>query len=246
MFYNITKCCRIEGTNELSKLASINIFGKAFSSNVAADTNILTQKDTTPGRFYHELVFRGRQTNKLALGDLRKLLQKCDGLDTLKYAVLGVELYQRKGQDFSEEVNSHFIKACLKADDPMRAVPVLLKYKNRIGAWTTVTSLSRLSEGLLAKGEAAAVVDVLEAVTKKGLLPGALNVELALKAAVTNSDPALFQRAAAVGSQTLTAADAEELLRRYPAPPAPPAPALAADPAVAVAAEAGEVPPTDK
>ena len=106
------------------------------------------------GKLYHELLHRSRGANQLALGDLRKLLEQCKGPDELKYASHAVALYQRKGQDFSEEVNSHFISACIRGGQPVVAAAELAKYACRIGAWTTPVAFERLAASLEAQGQA--------------------------------------------------------------------------------------------
>jgi len=106
------------------------------------------------GKLYHVLLHRSRGANQLALGDLRKLLEQCKGPDELKYATHAVALYQRKGQDFSEEVNSHFISACIRGGQPAVAAAELAKYACRIGAWTTPAAFERLVASLEAQGQA--------------------------------------------------------------------------------------------
>ena len=135
------------------------------------------------GSYYHNLVFRGRGHNALALGDLRKLLQMCNEPKLAKYSLQAVALYQRKGQDFSEEVNSHFIRSvAVEGKQAVAAAKVISKWKNRIGAWGTTTSVEKLLRGLLEQGPDAAeegeeepisvaelTVNVLEVSQKKGV-----------------------------------------------------------------------------
>lgn len=97
----------------------------------------------TPGQYFSHLQ-RYTDKRKMALGDLRKLLDMCKTPEQVKYAIQAQELFQRRGQDFSEEVNSHFIKACIRGSNPEAAANVLIKESNRMGAWSTATSLSAL------------------------------------------------------------------------------------------------------
>lgn len=82
---------------------------------------------TELGKQYNELIHKGRNGLPLGLSDLRKLLQQCESPDHIKYAVGAVNYYQEKGQDFAEDVNSLFFKACVKGENPMAAVELVLQ-----------------------------------------------------------------------------------------------------------------------
>ncbi len=124
---------------------------KVSSSSEVADNNPV-------GKVYHDLVFRGSKGKPLALRDLRSLLQQCQSPDHANYGIEAVKLYQVKGQDFSEEINSHFIMAVAeRGQAPLQAATMLAKYKNRIGAWSTPSSLSKLLAALQNKSNAAPV-----------------------------------------------------------------------------------------
>jgi hypothetical protein len=57
-------------------------------------------------------------------------------------------MYQRKGHDFSEEINSLFIRLCIAAKNPKAAVDICSVYKYRLGAWSTPASLGKLIESM--------------------------------------------------------------------------------------------------
>ena len=106
------------------------------------------------GSAYHDLVRRGSKGKPLALRDLRKFLEQCVQPSHAKYGVQAVALYQIKGQDFSEEINSHFISAVAeRGRRPLEAAQVLAKYKNRIGAWSTASSLAKLINAMTAHAQ---------------------------------------------------------------------------------------------
>lgn len=48
------------------------------------------------------------------MGNLKKLILLCENQEHLKYILYSVDLYQLKGYDFSEELCSLFLKACVK------------------------------------------------------------------------------------------------------------------------------------
>jgi hypothetical protein len=65
-------------------------------------------------------------------------------LITIKIKATGaIKVYQKKGQDFSEEVNSHYVNASIRANNFAPIVEDFLKYKHRIGAWTTPSSFHK-------------------------------------------------------------------------------------------------------
>lgn len=138
-------------------------FSEAAVKNVSADSDDDADADTgelaeegfvrkrkSPvGTEFHAMLYRSRGANRLALGDFKKLcLMISDPLD-VKYAKIAAELYQKKGQDFSEETNSIFIAACIRGGAPDVVVEHFAKSKHRLGAWTSNTSFNRLLGALL-------------------------------------------------------------------------------------------------
>ena len=81
------------------------------------------------GKQFNEILFKGRQGNPVGLADLRKLLAKCDSPAHVKYAVKSVQYFQDKGNDFEIDVNSLFVKACCRGNDPMAAAKIFLQVK---------------------------------------------------------------------------------------------------------------------
>lgn len=106
---------------------------KEVSSEEAAPTKKAWVRPTSPdqvsvlGKQYNDLIFKGREGRPLGLADLRRLLQQCNTPDHVKYAVGAVEYFQIKGQDFAEDVNSLFVKACIKGENPMAAAKIISK-----------------------------------------------------------------------------------------------------------------------
>ena len=209
------------------------------------------------GQESQALVHRGRGAYKVALGDLRQLLQKCQTKEDLKYGRGLVELFQLKGQDFSEEVNSHFVAMCIRAEQPEVAVKNFAVYKNRLGSWTTPKSFHNLTTAVLnqatgaaagvAAGEEAAkeegsVVQQLAAavdtITRKGAHVSAESLALLLKlfSAGEQADAKAHGLVAASAVRVLGQEAATALVAANPAPvaaaaeaaPAPAAPAAAA------------------
>jgi hypothetical protein len=85
-----------------------------------------------------------------------------------KYAALGVELYQRKGQDFSEEICSHFIQACIRSKGTHLAGKIFLDKRNRISAWASPKMLANILTHLEEDHQTA--LEVTLAMAKKGLV----------------------------------------------------------------------------
>mmetsp|Transcript_18238 Transcript_18238/g.18304 ORF Transcript_18238/g.18304 Transcript_18238/m.18304 type:complete len:283 (+) Transcript_18238:87-935(+) len=202
-------------------------FSTVTSSSAIAYPTPDVRNPETPGQYFHMLLHRGRKSNRLALGDLRKLIQLCDSPDNIKYAILGVELYQRKGQDFSEEVNSHFIKAFLRANEPLKAVPIFLKYKNRISAWTTITSLNRLVKSLSEHRQTIPIIEILNLLHTKNIKPNYVTIEYALQSSLLTpqlllNNISVHTHIINIASLHLNKNEVSELLSNYPAPPPPP------------------------
>ncbi len=154
----------------------------------------------------------------MALGDLRKLLQLIEVPKDVKYGQLGVSLYQRKGQDFSEEINSLFIKMCIRGKNLKVAAEELSTYENRLGAWTTPTSFHRLAEGLGFGRGAKLLTDAFDVVTQKGVKVSVASTELVLKACVEKGDAELHKKAAEGAARVLDSGALGELLVKYPQP----------------------------
>lgn len=87
-----------------------------------------TNKDelSSLGKELNAIRKKGKGGLPLGLADLRNLLHKCQEPDHVRYAVLAVELYQKKGNDFKEDVNMRFIKACVKGNNPLAAAHHIL------------------------------------------------------------------------------------------------------------------------
>ncbi len=96
----------------------------------------------------------------------------CNKPQDIKHILGVVNLYENKGYDFTEEINSLFIKACIRCEDPKAAAIAIAKYENRIGAWTSITAFSRLLEVLLEKGEFEILIDAVSTMYRKGIAPG--------------------------------------------------------------------------
>jgi len=180
------------------------------------------------GKDYQELVFRGRGSYKLALGDLRQLLQKCTTKDDVKYGAQMVELFQRKGQDFSEEVNSHFVAMCIRAGQPELAIKHFSKYNNRIGSWTTPKSFLSLATAAIqasaaAKDKQVATVKdlatALDVITLKGVRVTPDSIKLLLQHC--GAEPQVHAQLSAVAARVFGADEAAKLVAEYPAPAAP-------------------------
>ena len=170
------------------------------------------------GATYHDLVHRGRGINALALGDLRKLLQMCKTADEVKYASKAVALYQRKGQDFSEEVNSHFINACIRGGQPIVAATELAKYGSRIGAWTTPASFERLVTSLEASGEVNESINVVQVLALKGVKLKKESVAIAVKAAASSGDAAIYNKTVESAIKILGAEEGQSVAEMFALP----------------------------
>lgn len=202
---------------------------------------------------FEDMMYRGRGHNLLSLGELRKLLQKCQGKDDVKYGVQMMEFYQRKGQDFSEEVTSHFVSMSIRGEQPLVAVKAVAKYKNRIGAWVTPKSFHNLVTSVLsmapvekagAEGEGATeeplklLVSALETVSKKGVKLGAEDVQEVARRLSEAGDLEAYLKVMAAAPRVIDAEAVARIAALHPPPSAPVDAAAAADAADAAPADA--------
>lgn len=146
----------------------------------------------------------------------------CTAPDHLVYAIQGVQLFQRKGQDFSEEVCSHFIKACIRTENSRAAVEIINKYNYRIGAWLTQTSLLNLLQSISATEDTKVLVHTVEIAAIKGLRVSVPIVELILKVCTEKCDLECYNRMMVVARTSLELDSISSISSSFP-PPASPA-----------------------
>ena len=153
------------------------------------------------------------------LSVLQKLLIMSNEPDHINYITHGVRMYQTKGQDFSEDIASHFIRACLRVENPKAAAVECSKYKNRIGAWVTPKPLHLLIAKLVEINEIEAIVNMLDTVSKKGAISKLESFEILMPAIKSDeSFQNLHPIALTAASKMLTKENYEKLSLDYPNP----------------------------
>lgn len=149
-----------------------------------------------------------------------------EGPNKSKYAGLAIDWYQEKGFDFTEELNSIFVKLCIEEDRPEIAVQRFLYKKGRIGSWSTVTSINRLLKCLLEKNDAETMVQVIKVLSPKGVPLNLQSVEILAQACQKNGSAELYNEALTFARVWIKEEDSlSEIVSRYPLP-------LAGDPTV--------------
>ena len=124
---------------------------------VAMGLRAMSQADVrTTGKIYHDILYKSRGNNQIALRDFLHLLNNINSPNEGKFAILTAELYQYKHSDFSEQIASHFVDACIRSGHTAAAAEHLAKYDNRLGAWLSPSSMDRLIASLLDGDPAAA------------------------------------------------------------------------------------------
>ena len=149
--------------------------------------------------------------------DLKYLIGLCEKPEQLKYIMLGLELFQKKGQDFTEEVSSLFVKSCIKHNDPLMAVNLFLKINRRISAWQTASSVHRLIESVRSKSTTEYVtqsVNLLGVLSYKGVKINEATIQLVTEDAAVRNDPILNTRMERIIRRNV--ANPTELLNKYP------------------------------
>jgi hypothetical protein len=126
-------------------------------------------------------------------------------------------------------LNSHFIKACIRGENPHAAAEMIVVKKNRIGAWSTPTSINRLVESILNSptvnnDDVALVVDVLDSVSSKGINFNSQTIELVLEStkSTENKHFQLHSKTMDACRSNLVESDIETLESKYPTPEEPP------------------------
>jgi hypothetical protein len=157
------------------------------------------------------------QKNLIGIRELKFLLNSCGPKDA-KYAGLGVDWFQEKGFDFSEELNSLFVNACVRGDKPQVAVSRFVYGKGRIGAWATPKSLNKLFESLRAKNDAESMVKVLEALIPKNVRVNNVTVILCLSACCELQTRELYQRVVELTQGHLPEDEMQKIFEKHPMP----------------------------
>jgi len=212
---------RTSGAEDATEEAKAAAGATGVNKDSAAEHVVKSETINVVGRYYQDLVYRGRKTNKLSLGDLRKLLQMCTDASSVKYGLSAVELYQIKGQDFSEEVNSHFISMCIRGGSPLLAVKHMSFFKNRLGARTTQTSLHRLVEACkdLKDDDLVLLITALETISIKGAKMNQESGAVILRACIANSNADLYNKTAtSIFPKFFDKATLDKLMEANPAP----------------------------
>jgi len=176
------------------------------------------------GRFYQDLVYRGSNGKALSLTDLRKILQLCLQYNKVRHGLLAVELYQKKGQDFSEDVNGLFVKMCVQAGSPIVAINHFKKFKNRLSAWSTQTSLHRLVEACKdMKGQDfELLIEAVETISVKGIKMKVESASILLNICISEKSSALYERTVAFLPRFFNDEVIQKLLQDHPKPEAVP------------------------
>lgn len=175
------------------------------------------------GQFYQDMVYRGRNGRLLPIRDLKTLFGLCRSPEHIKYAVLGVEMFQKKGQDFSEETSGLFVKTCIKLNSPMTAVDLFLKVNRRIAAWQSPSSVDRLVDSVLTETPDAgkhttALVNMLGVLQYKGVTLSTDVVKKVAALANEKNDSVLNKRMVQVvkGLRHRDSSELDEILQQNP------------------------------
>jgi hypothetical protein len=204
------------------KKEKIDPIAKVAQDRVAR-LRIAEEAKKSAGGYCANLIYKGKLGNPLAIGDLKNLLLLCKEKGDLKTVKRAVQMYQRRGQDFSEETGASFVNTCLRLNEPKLAGEVLSKYKNRIGSWVTKKPLLNLFEALAELKEVEMMVTISEVLHLKGnpSIQAVDTLELVVKSASSNGDIPLYSRSVEIATKILYSSGAAELVRikeSYPSP----------------------------
>ena len=136
----------------------------------------------------------------------------------MKYAGLGIDWFQKKGFDFTEELNSAFIQLCLENDqlDPIKQ-RFLIK-KNRISSWTTPSSIYKLLSSLQTKEDYNSIIDLTEILTSKGVRPDLRSFEIVFHACLQLKAIEKYETFITLAKNLLKDEEIQTLQEKYPKP----------------------------
>lgn len=174
--------------------------------------------------------------------ELIAMLKKVNAPSEGRFARLGVDMFQRKGQDFSEEVNAHFVKAGIRSSSVRSTIDVLLQYNHRIGAWTSTNSLNYLLSKLPTTDvtlEASTVLKLLQELPRRGVVVDERAFTHAVKFAAAKKDVEVLSQLAEVASTkgfTQVSEEATKLSAESSSSPSSPSESAPVDAAAAATA----------
>jgi len=152
---------------------------------------------------------------------LKKLVLSCDDAANLKYVRKGIQLYQRKGNDFSEEVCNFIIKACIRFDDLKMISDLICMPGHRIGAWLSSKSAMLLINELETKKDVDTIVNVYKAILVKDpkKFGRMKNLEYLFKIASIHGNAEIYHSLVQFCTKYVCAADLEQLQQKFRVPP---------------------------
>jgi hypothetical protein len=143
-------------------------------------------------------------------------LKLCKSPGDAKYAGLAVDWFQEKGFDFSEELNSIFVRVCVDGGRPEIAAERFVYAKGRIGSWSTPSSLLKLLTALKEKESFESIIQVTHTITPKGVRPNVNSFEIVLEACVKANSKDNYDTTVTLAQNILTSEEVQNLIQKIP------------------------------
>ncbi len=158
-------------------------------------------------------------TIRLATGDLRNLILKCEKPEEFQYALSGVDLYRNRAQDFSEEICAHFIKKAVSLGHPVSAAKVLSRTDHSLGAWVHKNSSLAIFESLASSGETESLIELIASLSKRGVLfEPSVAANILLSSASSKGDSVIYEKASDLCKKIVSETELTSLRQKHQAP----------------------------
>lgn len=160
---------------------------------------------------------------------MKKVLDSCKKSKDFPTALKATTLYQKAGNDFSEETCSLFVKIALESDKLNTASTLLLTPSYRLFSWVGKENYVKILDTLVKAQNVVDVAKYIKLSQEKGL--GSLNTpaifENALKASVDANNADSHKDILEVANSVLDKKTSESLANKFPIAAAPAEPAAA-------------------
>lgn len=145
-------------------------------------------------------------------------MKLCSQPNDIKYSGLAVDWFQKKGYDFSEELNSLFVKLCVDSNKPEIAAERFVEKKGRIGSWSTPSTIYKLFASLQSKKRYNFIIDIAHVVIPKGVRPNIRSFEIIFDALTQVNSTEKYDTTVVLAKTLLTEEEIIQLQEKYPKP----------------------------
>eukprot|EP00428_Durinskia_dybowskii_P079419 CAMPEP_0170449330 /NCGR_PEP_ID=MMETSP0117_2-20130122/51190_1 /TAXON_ID=400756 /ORGANISM="Durinskia baltica, Strain CSIRO CS-38" /LENGTH=242 /DNA_ID=CAMNT_0010710571 /DNA_START=21 /DNA_END=749 /DNA_ORIENTATION=+ len=175
-----------------------------------------------PQEFLSAIKKKGSGKNPTPRRNLIHLLRKCTKPSHIGVAARGMQFFQWKGVDFTQNTCAYFISLCANAQKPLLAADMIVSPSNRLGAWLNKKSYTTLLTSLAETNDIETMLKVTNVAISKGLqLQNKENMDLLLSAAAKSDNAEHLATSMQIAQTGLSAEEFAELKEKYSVPASP-------------------------